>query len=261
MNLTKRILSRWHKNDGFGHAAAVSFYAIFALSPLLAFGMALISESLSHIDAEVSTEIWLSDMLNRENARSILEVLEMNQPESHSHLALLTTAVLLAWFGSLIFSRLVFSTRRMMGLLKQKNSPTLRQGIKRRITGLFVALGIGLIMCLFVLVISVSTAFSVKEQPLSWMGILNSLIFTTGSLALVAFAPEKRPSRSALLSGALAVFAVIFAGRIVFQKFVTTDSLFSPSGAISAFFIALTWTYFLSLVHFLNAAFCREAGT
>ena len=47
--LIARALRRWGQRDGTGLAASVSFYALFAMAPLLVFGVVVTSRTIGPV--------------------------------------------------------------------------------------------------------------------------------------------------------------------------------------------------------------------
>ena len=75
--LIARALRRWGQRDGTGLAASVSFYALFAMAPLLVFGVVVTSRTIGPDKAKDAAIEWLADMIPVSAAESLVSVVHL----------------------------------------------------------------------------------------------------------------------------------------------------------------------------------------
>ena len=81
VELLKETFKSWSSDDPFGKAAAVSYYAVFALPGLLLIIVTLIN--IFYDDTTTSNQIsqTLSSMIGRDSAKSITKIIDTIQKE------------------------------------------------------------------------------------------------------------------------------------------------------------------------------------
>lgn len=257
-----RALRRWFRADGPGLAAAVSFYAIFGMAPLLVFGVVVASRALGPEKAKESAINWLADMIPRDAAETLVSIVHVKIFADGPWWSSLVSGGVLIWAASLIFMRLVVGTRAMFGQTAEDVARRIRENLISRGIALAFAIGVGLLVC-FVFVISSVATPMVRDWPVgtkTLLGMLNAFILMIGGIVLMVVVTPFKMKRKALVFAAVFLFVAFMVGRIVFQSYITHSVISSAYGVASSVVIFLVWIYYMACGYFIGVAVCAEFG-
>lgn len=260
VNLMRRAIRRWLRRDGPGLSAAVSFYAVFAVAPMLVFSVVVSSKALGIERARDSAVSWLSDMVPVNAAESLVSIVQVKFFAGGAWWTDLISGGVLIWAASLVFLRLVVGTRRMTGEpLEEERSRLHRNLVSRGIAILFV-IGVGLLVCI-VFVGSSLVSPLVKSSPFgtkTLVSIGNALLLAVGAIVLLQIVTSERLRKRSLVAAGTFLFFAFIVGRVLFQVYVANSAITSAYGVASSLVVFLIWTYYLACGYFIGAAVCAE---
>ena len=271
-----RAVQQWLEADGLRMSAAMSFYGILSLAPLLVLMVAVLGWWLDRTFVETSLVNQISSVIGTRGAEVIKQAIASAQQPSEGIAASLIAFVLLLSGATGVFAELQDAFERLwrQGSGKQPSqkwwySATLR------LRGIAYILAFG-----FLLLVSlvVSTGLGLVSN---WVGgflpserlgmaigaVLNEVIsfaFCVGLfVALMRMSAGPKPPLRYLLMGA-AAGAVLFAvGKYLMALYLSTAAVVSAYGAAGSLVVILMWIYFSSAVLLLSAsmarAWCDEA--
>ena len=271
-----RAVQQWLDADGLRMSAAMSFYGILSLAPLLVLLVAVLGWWLDRAFVETSLVNQISSVIGKQGADVIKQAIASAQQPSEGIAASLIAFVLLLSGATGVFAELQDAFERLWreGSGQQPNqkwwySATLRlRGI-----AYILAFGFLLLVSLVVstglgLVSNWAGGFLPSERLGMAIGaVLNEVIsfaFCVGLfVALMRMSAGPKPSLRYLLMGA-AAGAVLFAvGKYLMALYLSTAAVVSAYGAAGSLVVILMWIYFSSAVLLLSAsmarAWCDEA--
>lgn len=257
-----RALRRWFNHDGPGQAAAVSFYAIFAMAPLLVFGVVVSSKTLGPEKARIAAINWLSDMVPGEAAESLVSVVQMKLFAEGAWWSNLLSGFILIWAVSLVFVRLINGTRNLFDRKPETLGGLLRRNLFGRLFALLFAILAGALICGLFIGSSLAAPL-IREWNIGTKGALsglNAVVLSLGSVGLFAISSRKRPNPRALAASGIFLLLAFLAGRALFQYYITRSPVASAYGVASSLVVFLLWIYYLSCGFFIGAAICAEVN-
>lgn len=255
-----RVFKRWFRHDGPGQSAAVSFYAVFTMAPLLVFSVVVSSKMLGPDEARAAAIRWLSDMVPEDAAESLVSIVHVKFLADGPWWSNAVSGAVLFWAASLIFVRLVYGTRAMFAEELDHERSLLHKNLIGRAIALSFAVTAGLLICLVYLISSLAAPF-VKALPFgmqSVVGIGNSLILALGGVVFMRVVPFHRPNWRALGIVALFLIVAFFIGRAIFQVYISHSAIASAYGVASSVVISIVWIFYLSTGYFFGSAICAE---
>ena len=261
-----RAIKLWIDADGLRMSAAMSFYGILSLAPLLVLMVAVLGWWLDRSYIETSLIHQIEAVIGAQGAQVVQQALLSAQKPSDGVLASLLAFGFLLTGATGVFAELQDAFERLWrrdsGVLAQQKwwySATLR------LRGVAYILAFGFLLL-------VSLAISTFLGLLSgWAGsylpvekialVINELVsfaFCTGLfVALMRMSAGPKPSLRYLAMGA-AIGAVLFAvGKHVMAVYLSTAAVVSAYGAAGSLVVILMWIYFSSGV-LLFAASCAR---
>ena len=271
-----RAVQQWLDADGLRMSAAMSFYGILSLAPLLVLMVAVLGWWLDRAFVETSLVNQISSVIGTQGAEVVKQAIASAQQPSEGITASLIAFALLLSGATGVFAELQDAFER---LWRQGSGQAPNQkwwySATLRLRGIAYILVFG-----FLLLVSlvVSTGLGLVSN---WVGgflpseklgmaigaVLNEIIsfaFCVGLfVALMRMSAGPKPSLRYLLMGA-AAGAVLFAiGKYLMALYLSTAAVVSAYGAAGSLVVILMWIYFSSAVLLLSAsmarAWCDEA--
>ena len=248
----RETLAGFARHNAFGLSASLSFYALFALIPLLLLMFFLLSHLVVSSDyAIVKLAILMGNLLPELSSTVMVEVYKATQTKaawgSLGLLALLWTAAPLA--GAM---RSAFYT-----IASKVEAPSF---FKRKFKDVISVLGILLLFFLFTsagFIIEKCIRFlavHLPESQLSIIGVLGTLALTT--LLIAIFYKVYFPMRVAfvhLMLGAFLTGLLWLLMRPAFGLFLSMNQHYGAVfGGMKALFVSITWLYFNFAVFLLG---------
>ena len=268
-----RAVQQWLDADGLRMSAAMSFYGILSLAPLLVLMVAALGWWLDRTYIETSLVSQISSVIGEQGAQVVKQAIASAQAPSEGIAASLIAFVLLLSGATGVFAELQDAFERLWrqgsGLAPVQKwwySATLR------LRGVAYILAFG-----FLLLISlvVSTALGLVS---TWAGSfvpMNELAFVISELttfgfcvvlfvALMRMSAGPKPSLRYLVMGASAGAVLFAVGKHLMALYLSTAAVVSAYGAAGSLVVVLMWIYFSSAVLLLSASMARawsdEAG-
>lgn len=265
-----RAISQWLDADGLRMSAAMSFYGILSLAPLLVLMVAVLGWWLDRTYVETSLVNQISSVVGAQGAEVVKQAIASAQQPSEGITASLIAFVLLISGATGVFAELQDAFER---LWRQGSGQAPKQkwwySATLRLRGIAYILAFGFLLLVS---LAVSTGlgllsnwvvgFLPSEKLGMAMGIaLNEVVsfaFCVGLfVALMRMSAGPKPALRYLVMGA-AAGAVLFAiGKYLMALYLSTAAVVSAYGAAGSLVVILMWIYFSSAVLLLSASISR----
>lgn len=273
LNLARRIylslwraVQQWLDADGLRMSAAMSFYGILSLAPLLVLLVAVLGWWLDRTYIETSLVSQISSVIGEQGAQVVKQAIASANAPSEGIAASLIAFVLLLSGATGVFAELQDAFER---LWRQGSGQVLEQkwwySATLRLRGVAYILAFG-----FLLLISlvVSTALGLVS---TWVGgflPIEKLAFAINELisfvfcvvlfvALMRMSAGPKPSLRYLVMGASAGAVLFAVGKHLMALYLSTAAVVSAYGAAGSLVVVLMWIYFSSAVLLLSASIAR----
>ena len=265
-----RAVSQWLDADGLRMSAAMSFYGILSLAPLLVLMVAVLGWWLDRTYVATSLVNQISSVVGAQGAEVVKQAIASAQQPSEGITASLIAFILLISGATGVFSELQDAFER---LWRQGSGNAPRQkwwyGATLRLRGIAYILAFG-----FLLLVSlvVSTALGLVS---TWVGdlvpaealglafgaVLNEVVsfaFCVGLfVALMRMSAGPKPALRYLMMGAAAGATLFALGKYLMALYLSTAAVVSAYGAAGSLVVILIWIYFSSAVLLLSASIAR----
>jgi membrane protein len=263
--LLKNTFQQWQEDKASRLAAALAYYMLFSLAPLLIIAIA-IAGTIFGEEAARGQIVWQIQGFVGTNAAELIEkaLQNANQPDITNIASLIGIAVLL-FAASGVFAQLQDALNTIWAVQPKPGRPLLSFALKRILSFLMV-LGSGIALLAFM---GLSTAISILSQYQSsllpgfgfiWQ-IINfalSLGFITLLFALIyKFLPDVKIAWSDVWIGAI-ITALLFAiGNSLLGWYLRAAGLGSTYGAAGSLLLLLAWVYYSAQIFFFGAEFTQ----
>jgi membrane protein len=269
LDLVKQTFRDFFEDKCTRLAAALSYYTIFSLPPLLVLLLFLLSAVLDPQDVRGLLEGQLGSLLGPAGSNEVRAMLEHAEQPDFSR-----GAIALVGIGALLFGAVgaFVEMQNALNTVWEVQPDPQQGGIKRFIVQRIVSFGM-LLTIVFFLIVSlvvstVLTAFgglldSMLPDPLSGVVLrLINLVVSLGVLSLLfallfRHVPDARIEWRDVAFGAVATALLFTVGKYVLGLYLGRSNPGDAFGAASALALLLVWIYYSALIVFLGAEFTQ----
>ena len=262
----KTTVNLWLDAQVFVHAAALAFFTVFSVAPVMIVAVTLVGFVLGESAAQGQIVDQLRAAIGDEAAAAVQTAVE-NSRIKHSGLLPTLAGVGAMLFGATtVFTQMQISLNAIWGVAPRPTRSSLFIYMKTRLLSLAVVLGIGFVL-LVSLLLSVfvrgMVAFAQDWLPVpvgvvlgvDWVVSLVVITLLFGTIFRVL--PDVVLSWRDVVLGAF-VTALLFAfGRALIAIYLSTTATASTYGAAGSLVLLLLWVNYSSLILLFGAAFTR----
>lgn len=246
-------------------SAALSYYAIFSLAPLL-----LIAVSVAGLvfGADAASGVLADELtasMGERAAETVQELIKNSRRPADNILAAVVGVAMLLFGGSGVFLQLQDALNTVWGLRTREGSG-MRGMIRNRLLSFSMVLGAG-----FLLLVSLglSTALHAASNWLADVAPLNSVIWSLlGSVAsfcvitllfatILRVLPDADIAWNDVWLGALATSLLFSLGEYVLSWYLGREATTSSYGSAGALVLILLWVYYSSIILLFGAEFTQ----
>jgi membrane protein len=266
--LLSESFSEWNRHKGPRLGAALAFYTLLSLTPLL-----LIVVSIAGLvfgrQAAQSQVVWqIRDLVGPAGAQAIQALLDGARNTTHGILA--TVLGLLTLFlgasGVLIELRDALNTIWEVPAAQRTGMQNLLGIVKERMFSFAMVLAIGFLLLVSLAVnacISAVGTFSAQAFPISAVilhianTVLSFIVITGLFAAIYRIMPDVRIEWRDVALGAAATSLLFTLGKLLIGLYLGKASFASTYGAAASVVLLIVWVYYSGQIFFLGAEFTK----
>jgi membrane protein len=261
--LLKETLSQWNIDKAPQLAAALSYYTIFSLAPLLIIVIAIVGLVYSQQDARAQIMRQVTNVVGSQGGEFIQSLLDNASQPASSTIA--TILGLLALFGGAagVMGQLKNSLNTIWNVEPPK-PPAGVNGIlwtiKRQIFSFTLVLGVGFLLLVSLVISTIITAvgdyFSGRVPDFAYHLINFALSFGVITLLFAAIyrvLPDARIAWRDVWIGATLTSLLFTIGKFLLGLYLGRSSAASSYGAAGSLVIVMLWVYYSAQILFFGA--------
>ncbi len=266
LRLTKETHAAWQKDNVQFMAAALAYYTIFSLAPLMIIAIAIAGAVFGEEAARGELVSQIQGLVGREGAEAIQAMIEnANKPGSGGGFATLIGSALLLLGASGVFGQLQLALNTIWGV-KSKPKKDIRSFLAARFLSFAMILVIGFLLLVSLLLSSIFAVASksfgalppghpMAVQSLNFM--ISFAIVTVLFAAIYKYLPDVRIPWKNLWVGA-AVTAVLFnIGKALIGVYLGNSAIGSTYGAAGSLVVVLIWIFYSAQILLIGAEFTQ----
>lgn len=262
LDLVKETLAGWREDHGPRLAAALSYYAVFSIAPILLLGVAMSNAFFGKAEAEHTFYEATSGFLGSSTSKAFADILKTASETGNKTTATILGTAFLIFAAMGVFVQLSESLNFIFRC-EDTHHKTFFQMLRDRLVGLLIALGSGVILLAsmgFSAWLSAIDKYYELEFPI-WRtldyAISFVLVLTSFALLYRLIPAEENVTWKSAFGGA-AVSGVLFALlKAVFAYYVKAFNPASAYGAAGSLVVVLLSVYFSAQIFFLGAEFAK----
>lgn len=265
LSLFKRAFEEWQNDKASRLGAALAYYTIFSLAPLMLILIGICSLVFGQEAAQGQILDQLRGMLGKESAEAVQTMLANSNEE---HTGLIATLV---GFGALFAGATGVFAQLQDALDTVWRVPSPAQNgvwllLKTRWAAFTMVLGIGFLLLVSLVISSViSGVGELLTQHLPFASSVLQLVNVVLSLAVITilfamifkYLPNVRLAWSDVWTGAFVTAVLFNAGKLLIGMYLGNGAVGSAFGGAGAIVIILVWTYYSAQILLFGAEFTR----
>ncbi|MDY6940569.1 MAG: YihY/virulence factor BrkB family protein [Cyanobacteriota bacterium] len=263
--LIREAIQEWQEDNASRLAAALAYYTVFSLAPLLIIAIAIAGAIFGEEAARGEIVGQIQGLVGREGAQVVETAIEnANQPDISSFASIISIAVLL--FGaSGVFAQLQEALNTIWDV-KAKPKNGLWNLVRKRILSFSAVLGIAFLLLVSLIISAALSGLNRYASHLLpgadflWQ-ILDTGIsfgFITLLFALMyKYLPDVKIQWSDVWVGAAITAALFTIGKFGLGLYLGGGSFGSTYGAAGSLVVVLAWVYYSAQILFFGAEFTQ----
>ncbi|HEX5661628.1 MAG TPA: YihY/virulence factor BrkB family protein [Polyangiales bacterium] len=264
VSVLKETATDWSRDNATRLAAALAFYTVLSLAPLLMLAVSIAGLVFGEEAARGQIASQLTAVTGPEAGEGIQTVLaNADAPKTGTLSSILSIAVLL--FGaSGVFGELQSSLNEVWQV--QRKPGKLLSVLRQRFFSFSMVLGVAFLLLVSLLVSAVLTAVGDKLThalpggEVLWQGVnlVASLGIITVIFALIfKVIPDVQIAWSDVWVGAFATAVLFTVGKFGLDMYLGRASVASPYGAAGSLIVLVIWVYYAAQILFFGAEFTQ----
>ena len=264
--MLKKISIRWIDDDAFESAAALSYYTLFSLAPLLVISIAVAGFVFDRAAAQNQIAQTIEGMIGRESAEAVQAMIQHagNKPKTGMLSTLLGGIFLLFGAGGVV-GQLQTALNKIWGVESQANSG-LGDFIRKRFISLAMVLAVGFLLLVSLVVSALISGltqligglFGGAAVLAHLLDVVISFGFVTLLFAIIyKFLPDVQIEWRNVWIGAALTSALFTIGKFFIGLYLGSSGVTSAYGAAGSLITILLWVYYSALIFFWGAEFTQ----
>jgi membrane protein len=260
-----QAIAGWVEHNDSNMGAALAFYTMFAIAPILVIAMAVAGYVFGPQVAEIHVLEQLSALIGDTGAKAIRDLLLSAHYSDKKGFAAAVGIITLVVGATSVFGELQYTLDRIWNTPPEK-AVVWWQFVRKRVLSIGLVLGVGFLLLVSLVVSAALTAVENFFDTFmrQWAVILPiidltlSFAMTTLLFAMIyKYIPRERLAWSDVWIGA-AVTALLFTiGKFLIGMYLGKSSFNSAYGATGSLVVLLLWIYYSAQIFLLGAEFTR----
>lgn len=259
-------ITEWLEHRASSKGAALAFYTLFSLAPILVLVIAIAGLFYGREAAQGELFFQLRGLVGSQGAEAIQLILAGATNEEQGLLATLIAGALLLFGATSVFAELKSSLDEIWQL-----PPAPGSGLWDTVRTRLLSFGMVLVLAFLLLVsLVVSAALTVLEKKMGayWRDAAQLLTVLNHAISFVVIAtlfgviykmlPRIRLSWRDVVIGALGTAALFTLGKYAIGAYIGNSGVTDSFGAAGSLIAVLLWVYYSAQIFFLGAEFARQ---
>ncbi len=255
--------SAWSDHEAPRLGAALAFYTILSLAPLVILTVALVALVFGRSAAQGHILSQVQEMIGKSGADAVRAMIEHGQKRSSGILASIIGVITLLFGASGAFGELRTALNKIWDV-KPQNEGGMMGMIRQRIFSFGMVLGIGFLLLVSLIISAGLEALGkffagILPIPDPILGALNFVISFAGITVLFAliykYVPETKIAWEEVWLGAAFTSFLFAVGKFLIGLYLGRASVGSAYGAAGSLIVIIVWVYYSAQIFFFGAEF------
>ena len=262
-DIVKQAGLQWNEDNATRFAAAVAFFTIFSIAPLLTIVVAVAGVAFGDAAAREALVAQIGNLTGSTGAQAVRTILEQTQFTTGGILTTVVAVAVLVWGATRVFAELQEAMNHIWNVKPRIEHMVLGLLWKRAISfGMILAVGFLLLVSL--VVSALLSAFESQIAQVVPSGTVRMVMWTANSglsfaMITLLFAmiykilPDAEIAWRDVWLGAVVTAALFVGGKFLIGLYLGRSSTTSAFGAAGSFMVFLIWIFFSVQILFFGA--------
>jgi membrane protein len=268
LDVLKTTIQEFLADDAPRMAAALSYYAVFALPPILILLLLLTGFFVDPSNVESQVIRQVEDSLGPDAAQQVRTMIEQTADLGTGTIATILAVLALAFSATGAFGQLQATLNRTWGIAPDPERGGVRTFLTKRVLSFGMILVIAFLLLVSLVLSAILTRVGGAIAELLPGGVSSAFLLTVDvALSLIVFSllfgaifkvmPDARIEWRNVAVGAVVTAALFVATKYLFSFFLSTSDPGSAYGAAGSLAVIMIWVYVSAMVLFLGAEFTQ----
>jgi membrane protein len=262
--LLRKTFAKWNDDNASQLAAAIAYYTIFSIPPLLIIALAIAGHFFNADTAQNQLVAQMGGFVGAQTADFVKSLLVNSTHSSSGLIASIISIVVLLAGASGIFLQIQEALNTVWNVPKKQNRGLIKT-IKNRLLSFLMVLAIGFLLLVFLIlsaVISILIGYlNGSTENTLLPEVINFLVLFGLITILVAMIyrliPDKEISWTDVWLGAAVTALLFMLGRYAIGLYLTISKSGSTYGTAGSLIVLLIWIYYSAQIFLLGAEFTQ----
>jgi membrane protein len=264
---TKDVFNKFIDDKCPKLGAALSFYTIFSLAPIIVISISVAGLIFGREAARGEIIVQIQDLVGYEGAKVIQTALKNAQYSSQGVIAITVSFVALVIGSTIVFVELQDSLNIIWKVKPKPGNSIIKGLLKDRVQSFAMVIATGFLLLVSLVISAVisglnnyisSGFFNIPNSILDFSDIVISLFITFLLFMMIfRFLPDVHIGWRHVWVGALVTSVFFVLGKYLISLYLGTSTLGSTYGAAGSLVIFLLWVYYSAQILFLGAEFTQ----
>lgn len=267
--IIRSTFASWSDHEAPRLGAALAFYTILSLAPLMILIVALAAFVFGFPSAQSQILMKVQSMLGQQGAEAVKAMIEQAQKPSDSITASVLGMIMLLFGASGVFEELRSALNKIWNV-QPVQSGHIAALLRERFFSFGMVLAIGLLLLVSLLFSAGLAALGnfyneilpVPEWALQLVNMVVSFLSISIVFALIfKFVPNAQIAWNHVIVGALLTSSLFSVGKVLIGLYLGKAAVGSAYGAAGSLVVIIVWVYYSSQIFFLGAEFTHALAT
>lgn len=266
LNLIKPTFSAWIDDNAPSMGAALAYYTVFSIAPLLLIVMSVAGLIFGVEAAKGEIFAQLEGLMGKTGASAVQGLLESVSNPAESVSAAIIGGILLLIGATTVFAELQDDLDRIWRAPKRTKDAGIFGLIRTRILSFGMILGIGFLLIVSLILSAALAALGKWWEPLlggfgflaNIINIIMSFVLITSAFAMIyKLMPRMKIDWRDVWIGAVVTAFLFTIGKTLIGLYIGRSGVASGFGAAGSLVVLLVWIYYSAQIFFMGAEFTR----
>ncbi len=261
--ILRSTFTSWSDHEAPRLGAALAFYTILSLAPLMILIVALAAFVFGFPAAQSQILVQVHSLLGQQGAEAVKGMIEQAQKPSDSITASILGMIMLLFGASGVFEELRSALNKIWNV-QPVQSGHIAALLRERFFSFGMVLAIGFLLLVSLLfsaaLAALGNIYSEILPKMEWTLQLINLVVSFLSISIVfalifKFVPNAQIAWKPVIVGALLTSFLFSVGKVLIGLYLGKAAVGSAYGAAGSLVVIVVWVYYSSQIFFLGAEF------
>jgi membrane protein len=267
--MLSKTFSAWSEHEAARLGAALAFYTILSLAPLVILVIAIVALIFGHSAAQNQLLGQVESMIGSQGSEAVKGMIEHAQKPVSGAFASIIAVITLLFGASGVFTELRSALDKMWDV-RQKSEGVVWGTIKQRFFSFGMVLAVGFLLLVSLVISAVLAALGkffggflpLPEFVLSAINLAVSLVGIAVLFALIfRYVPGTKVAWKNAWIGATVTALLFTIGKFLIGLYLGKAAVGSAYGAAGSLVVVIVWVYYSAMIFLFGAEFTHVLGS